>query len=171
MVMLPQSFNTADVADSEFEVIAPGIYEAMISESEMKATSSGDGAYIELKVQIVKGEKEGRLLFERLNVQNKNDKAVEIAYRTLKSICLACGKTNITDTNELHNKRFNIEVVVEKGKPYVKDGVQKDGSDQNRIKKYSGIGAISAPAAGTIVSSATMAGSTGSLPPWKKTVK
>lgn len=162
MVALPQSFNTADVGEDEYEPVQPGEYEAMIIESEMKATKDGNGAYVQLKIQL----KNGRILFERLNIQNKNEKAVEIAYRTLKKICEAVGKTSIKDTTELHNKRFLAVVEVEKGKPYIKDGVEKDGRDQNTIKAYKSVqvgaevGNASAAAASTPAA--------GNAPPWKR---
>lgn len=172
MVALPNSFNTADVGDDEYEVIQPGEYEAMIIESEMKATKpkegeiGSSGAYVQLKIQL----KNGRILFERLNIQNKNEKAVEIAYRTLKKICEAVGKTSIKDTTELHNKRFLAVVEVEKGKPYMKDGVEKEGRDQNTIKAYKQFGATNntggaaEPASGNAASSPAAA----NVPPWKR---
>lgn len=159
MVMLPNAFNTADVGDDEFEIIQAGEYEAMIIESEMKATKDENGAYVQLKIQL----KNGRILFERLNIQNKNEKAVEIAYRTLKKICEAVGKTSIKDTTELHNKRFIAVVEVEKGKPYVKDGETKEGRDQNRIKAYKQVGGGQAASA---ESPSTPAAS--NTPPWKR---
>lgn len=167
MVALPQTFNTADIPDSEYEIIPPGDYEAIITESEMKATANGDGAYIQLKIQIQSGmggsnDAKGRVLYERLNIQNKNEQAVEIAYRTLKKICEAVGKTAIKDTVELHNKRLIIAVEVEKGKPYIKDGQQKEGRDQNRIKAYKAVGG-DAPASGNAPSTPA-AGS----PPWAR---
>lgn len=162
MVALPNSFNTADVGDDEFEVVQPGEYEAMIIESEMKATKSGDGAYVQLKVQL----KNGRILFERLNIQNKNEKAVEIAYRTLKKICEAVGKTSIKDTTELHNKKMLVVVEVEKGKPYEKDGQMKDGRDQNTIKAYKSI-QVGAEA-GNASTAAASTPAAGNAPPWKR---
>lgn len=162
MVALPNSFNTADVGDDEYEVIQPGEYEAMIIESEMKATKDQTGAYVQLKIQL----KNGRILFERLNIQNKNEKAVEIAYRTLKKICEAVGKTSIKDTTELHNKRFLAVVEVEKGKPYMKDGVEKDGRDQNAIKAYKQLGGAAEPASGNAASSTQS--SAANVPPWKR---
>lgn len=162
MVALPNSFNTADVGEDEYEVVQPGEYEAMIIESEMKATKDETGAYVQLKIQL----KNGRILFERLNIQNKNEKAVEIAYRTLKKICEAVGKTSIKDTTELHNKRMTVVVAVEKGKPYMKDGVEKEGRDQNTIKAYKQLntGGAAEPASGNAASSPASA----NVPPWKR---
>lgn len=162
MVALPQTFNTADVPDSEFELLTPGEYTAIITESEMKPTANKEGAFLELKLQVQDDAAKGRVLYERLNIQNKNEQAVEIAYRTLKKICEAVGKTAIKDTTELHNKRFVIVVEVEKGKPYMKDGVQKDGRDQNKIKAYKSVGG-DAPASGAAPSTPA-AGS----PPWAR---
>lgn len=158
MVQLPSRFNVADVPESEFELIQPGTYKAMIVESEMKATKGGDGAYLELKIQL----EDGRSLKERLNIQNKNETAVMIAYQTLAKICKACNKTSVQNTDELHNIRFMIEVAVEKGKPYKdKDGVEKQGYDQNTIKRYMSLNdAVQSTAAPTAEATAT--------PPWKK---
>lgn len=164
MVALPQSFNTADVGDDEFEVIQPGEYEAMIIESEMKATKNGDGAYVQMKIQL----KNGRILFERLNIQNKNEQAVEIAYKTLKKICEACGKTSIKDTTELHNKRMLVVVEVEKGKPYEKDGVMKEGRDQNRIKTYKPFNNNNVGAEAGNASTAAASTPATNTPPWKR---
>lgn len=163
MVTLPQTFNTADVPEDEFELIQPGTYDAMITDSEMKATNNKEGAYIQLKVELTNG----RILFERLNIQNKNEKAVDIAYRTLGKICEAIGKTSIKDTTELHNKRFQVVVAVEAGKPYMKDGEQKEGRDQNVIKKYLPIGNKEA-AGGAVSASAAASPPVGNTPPWKR---
>ena len=165
MVALPQSFNTADVGDDDFEPIQPGEYEAMIIESEMKATKDGNGAYVQLKIQL----KNGRILFERLNIQNKNEQAVEIAYRTLKKICEAVGKTSIKDTTELHNKKMIVVLEIEKGKPYEKDGVTKEGRDQNRIKAYKGMSNNQVGAeAGNASTAAASTPAAGNAPPWKR---
>lgn len=132
MVALPRQFNTADVPDDEFQPIPAGVYTGVITESEMKATNDGTGAYIQLKIEL----ENGRVLFERLNIQNKNETAMKIAYQTLAKICEACGKSTISDTNELHNKRMKLQIEIEKGKPYMKDGEEKPGRDQNVIKKW-----------------------------------
>lgn len=156
MVALPQRFNVADVPEDEYELIPPGVYKAMITESEMKATKGGDGAYLELKIQL----DDGKSIKERLNIQNKNETAVRIAYQTLAKICKACNKTSVQNTDELHNIRFMVEVTVEKGKPYVKDGETKQGNDQNAIKKYMSLNDAAQSASPVQESSAT--------PPWKK---
>lgn len=161
MVALPNAFNVADVPDDDFEPVAAGTYTAMITESEMKATNDGEGAYIQLKLEL----DNGRVLFERLNIQNKNEKAVEIAYRTLGKICSAMGKVSIKDTSELHDQRFKVEIDIEKGKDYTdkETGELKKGRDQNRIKKY-----LPNAAAASSTSGSAAPADAASTPPWKK---
>lgn len=136
MAKLEGEFNVNDVPErEEFTPVPPGSYTAMIVESEIKTTNAG-GEMIVLEIDIQEGEHAGRKIFERLNIKNENQKAVDIAYRTLAEIGKALGKTTIKDTQELHNKRLTINVKVDPAKPYVKDGVTHPGSPQNSVTRY-----------------------------------
>lgn len=139
MAKLGFQFKSEDVPTSEYEPIPVGEYVCMFTESELKDTASGTGQYVQMSLEIVEGEYAGRKLIERLNIKNPNEKAVEIAYQTLKKICEAVNKPNIQDTDELHNIRLIANVSVEKSKPYIKDGVEKGGNMQNVIKSYKSI--------------------------------
>ncbi len=55
-----------------FEPIPAGWYNMMIVESEMKPTSNGQGAYLQLSLKVVDGQYAGRPVFDRLNLQNQN---------------------------------------------------------------------------------------------------
>lgn len=154
-------------------LLQPGIYTAIITESEMKPTSKG-GEMLVLKVEF---PDEGATVMERLNVKNDNETAQKIAYQTLGEIIRAVGKTTIKDSDELHNKRMTVDVVVDPAKPYVKDGVQKDGFAQNRIRKYMVHGSVAnqkteSAAVQTAVApqqAANQPASSGeNLPPWKR---
>lgn len=123
MATLPSTFNVADVPADEYDLIKPDVYEAMIVDNEVRTTRAGDGTVYALKVQL----KNGRVIYENLNLQNPSAKAMEIAAQTLAKICKACGKTSIRDLDELHNIRISVSVGVEKG---------QDGIDRNKIKKY-----------------------------------
>ena len=58
-------FDANDVDPRQaFELLPVGWYTAMITGSEMKATKAGDGEYLNLTIQIVEGEYEGRLVWE-----------------------------------------------------------------------------------------------------------
>lgn len=137
-----QEFNVNDVAEREdFTPLPAGTYNAMVVASEMKATKDLKGEYLQLEIEVIDGANAGRKLFERLNLKNSNQQAVDIAYRTLAELTRAVGKVTIKDSEELHNKRLQVVVEVEQGKPYTKDGVTKEGKPQNVIKKYLAVGA------------------------------
>ena len=88
--------------DTSFEPVPAGWYNLMIDESEMKPTNDGTGAYLALGFKILDGQYAGRKLFARLNLQNSNPTAVEIAYKTLSSIAHAVGVLQVQDSAQLH---------------------------------------------------------------------
>lgn len=107
-------FDASKVEPNDFGTIPPGDYEACICNSEMKATKDGLGEYLNLEIQIVSGQYQNRKLFEKLNLRNKNETAVQIAKGTLSAICRAVGVLTPNDSAELHNKPFRITVGVRK---------------------------------------------------------
>jgi hypothetical protein len=121
-------FNAADVEpNSAFTPLPAGEYQAIISESEMKPTKDGQAKYLELKLQILNGQHQNRTLFDRLNLVNKNDVAVQIAKGTLSSICRAVGVLTPNDSAELHNKPMGIVVKIRN---------DQNGNPQNEVKGY-----------------------------------
>ena len=67
-------FNAEDVEPAaDFEPIPAGKYLAVITDSEMKPTKSGNGSYLELTFQVIEGEYKNRLLWARLNLDNPNN--------------------------------------------------------------------------------------------------
>jgi hypothetical protein len=172
MVALPNTYKTADLPDTSgggVVLIPPGKYNAVIVNSELKPTSKGDGHFLALTVVITQGPHANTEFVERLNIINPNQTAVEIAYKTLARIAEAVGMdTTPSDSVQLHNKPLIIEVETEAGKPYTKDGVERQGKDKSFIKRYhsatSGV-ASSAPFAAPAAQAA--AGAPGK-PPWAK---
>ena len=113
MAKLGERFDATQVEPSgTYEPLPAGDYRAHIIASEEKSTKDGNGSYFELKLEILDGEQAGRQVIERLNINNANEKAVEIAYRTLSAICHAANKLNVQDTEELHNIPMLIKVNV-----------------------------------------------------------
>ena len=172
MAKLNEVFDATTVPErEEFTIVEPGMYDAMIVSSEKKTTKSGGEMYV-LELEIQGGEHSGQKLFERLNIVNSNPKAVEIAFRVLAEIVKAVGKTTIRDTEELHNKRMKVEVMVEPPTPYEKDGVMQPGKPQNSIKKFlpsSGTG--SAPKTSPDVKveqKSDQKSESSAVPPWKR---
>lgn len=94
----------------EFEPIPAGKYVAIITHSEMKPTRSGTGRYLELTFQIVEGQYKGRMLWARLNLENPNPTAVQIARGELSAICRAVGVMAPKDSVELHNLPLVVSV-------------------------------------------------------------
>lgn len=112
---------------SEFAPLPPGKYVAVITASEMKPTRSGNGAYLELTFQIIEGEFKGRVLWDRLNLDNPHPLAVKIARGELSAICRAVGVLTPNDSCELHN----LPLVVT-----VKQKRDADGEVWNEIAGY-----------------------------------
>lgn len=88
---------------SSFEPLPSGEYQVMIKESEMKPTRDGTGSYLQITLEVIDGNHKGRLLWDRLNLQNSNAVAVEIAQKQLSAICHAVNVLNVSDSAQLHN--------------------------------------------------------------------
>lgn len=135
--MVAVNFDASTVAPAAApEAIPAGWYKAMITKSEMKPTSNGQGAYLEIVLQILEGQYAGVSLTDRLNLQNQNQTAVEIAYRTLSAICHATGVIQIQDTGALHNRPLEMKVKVRAA------GKGADGRDYEASNEVSGYKAI-----------------------------
>lgn len=133
MPMLPSVFNTDDHDEmGEFTPIPEGYYTAEIVKSELKDTRAKDGKYLSLQFKIIgddDSDEDGRLIFKNLNLVNKNQQAVEIAQRELKSICVACDfQGELEDSVDLHNIPIGVKVVVKEATP--------EWPASNDIKKY-----------------------------------
>jgi hypothetical protein len=105
------------------------MYQVIVIESAIKPTLAGTGEYIELTLQVVDGEFAGRRVWDRLNVNNPNKTAEDIAKRQLQELCLAASVANLTETEQLHD----IPVLAE---------IDLDRKDQsrNRVMGYQAIG-------------------------------
>lgn len=107
------NFDARQVAPQQtFDPVPAGWYNFMIVESEMKPTSNGQGAYLQLTLKIVDGAHAGRQVFDRLNLQNQNPVASEIAYRRLSAYCHATGVIQVQDSQQLHGIPFKGRVSV-----------------------------------------------------------
>jgi hypothetical protein len=103
MAQLRTRFETSTVAPSQSrDPIPPGKYVVQIVASEWKATKAGTGQYLSMEIDILEGEHAGRKLWDLLNLENPNPKAVEIAEETLRDICHAQGKLGCDDSEDLH---------------------------------------------------------------------
>ncbi len=125
-----------------FEPIPVGRYPAIITESAMKPTKSGEGEYLQLTFEIIGEKFAGRLLWTRLNLKNKSAEAVKIAQAELSAICRAVGVMTPKDSSELQNIPLQIDVKMDKP--------GENGEARNKIGGYH-------PATGAAHSSAKVA--------------
>ena len=119
--------NTVNPA-SDFEPIPAGKYVAVITGSEMKPTKNGTGHYLELTFEVIDGPQKGRLLWSRLNLDNPNAQAVQIAQGELSAICRAVGVMQPRDSVDLHNLPVMLTVKCKKR--------EDTGDMTNEIKGY-----------------------------------
>lgn len=120
-----------------FDPLPPGEYEATIVASEFKQTKNGDGEYLSLEVKILSGQYQNRVLYENLNLKNRNEQAVQIAKGTLSAICRAVNVLTPNDSSELHMKPLRISVGTRKR--------EDTGEMQNYIKGFKPRSAQPAP--------------------------
>ena len=148
-------FNAADVEPTaEYTPLPAGWYKAVFTASEEKPTKAQTGSYLQLTAEIIEGEHQGRKLIERLNLNNPNSTAVEIAQRTLSGICRAVGVMTPRDSSDLHDKPFMVKVAV---KPA--DGAYGPSND---IKEYADTNS------GNGAATSAPADAASSTPPWKR---
>lgn len=122
-----EGYNANDYEPQSFDILPAGVYDVAIVASQKKPTAKGDGAYLELQLQVLNGQYQNRKLFDRLNIWNPNDKAQQIARGTMSAICRAVGVMTPNDSAELHDKPLKVKVAVRKSDQY---------GEQNDIKAY-----------------------------------
>ncbi len=103
--------NTVPPAETR-EAVPEGWYSVVITESEMRPTRDQQGHYLNLTFKVIAGQYQGAVVYDRLNLHNSSEKAVEIAFRTLSSICRATGQMVIQDTQQLHNHPLEAKVTL-----------------------------------------------------------
>ena len=141
MASLAGLYSPEDKPQTRAEAIPTGEYKAVIVDSEMKKTNSGDGEYLEIQHQIVCGDCAGRRVYSRLNLINRNQKAMDIARSDLAQIRIATGKFNAQDSVELHNIPVLIRV-----EHLPADPAKNRTTAQNEIKGWKPISDVSANA-------------------------
>jgi hypothetical protein len=149
--------------NAPFETIPPGDYRVHITNSEMQENSAKNGSYLKLELEILDGDQAGRKLFDRLNLDNQNAQAVEIAQRTLSAICHAVGILTVSDSEQLHLRPMLAKVKVD---PERKGNDGKTYGPSNSIGGYKpDTGAAKTPvkASATAKPAAASSGA-----PWKR---
>lgn len=144
-------------------VLPAGDYVAALVQSERREAKAGNGnAYINLEFEVQDGAHQGRRFWSMLNLWNNNAQAVEIAQRALNSICQACGKLRVSDTEELHGIPMTVKLRVKADGQY---------GDKNTVAGYAPLNAGRATFAGAGAGGAVTGApaAAGNQPPWKRT--
>jgi hypothetical protein len=134
-----------------FDPIPAGKYPAVIVESAMEPNSKKTGHFLKLTFEVIEGPHKGAKLFARLNLDNPNATAMQIARAELSAICRAVGVLAPNDSVDLHNLPLVIHVKCKKR--------TDTGDIANEIGGYSK--KESAPPAAPAATGA-------STPPWRR---
>ena len=154
------NFNANSVEPMQPRTYGPlpaGDYEMIIVKSDVKPTKAGTGHYLELEMQVVSGEASGRRHWERLNVDNPNKQAEEIAKEALAALCFAVGVTDVEDTVQLHDIPFVAHIEIDRKEP-----------DRNRITGYATAGAAKPAAPAARPAAPAPAAAAPARKPWEK---
>jgi hypothetical protein len=101
MALLPEEFDASNVP-TRFGMLPEGRYVVAITKAELRSSMTGTGQYLAVEFTVQDpSEYLGRTVLVRVNVYHDNPIAREYARAELAAICAACGKTKISDTNEL----------------------------------------------------------------------
>lgn len=167
MAFLGGTFDATQVEPSgDYTPVPAGEYKAQVVASSMEENSAKTGSFLKLELEIIEGDQAGRKLFDRLNLDNPNAQAVEIAQRQLSALCHAVGRLSVSDSDDLH--MIPLIAVVKVDPPRSANG--KDYGPSNSIGTYKplGGGAASAPAKSGFTQDASKKPAADSTPPWKK---
>lgn len=123
------NFDATQHDTSQSSTLPLGDYDLEVSASEVKPTSKGTGHILKLTIDVLAPEEfKGRKIFTNMNVANDNPVAEKIGKEDLAKMCRAIGISTITDSEEMHFKKFSAKVGLEKPQP---------GYDaRNKIIKY-----------------------------------
>ncbi len=155
------NFDATNVDPSvALDPIPAGKYLAAITDTEMKPTKAGGGKYLQLTFQVLDGEYKGRLVWARLNLENKSEMTVKIARGELSAICRAVGVMAPKDSVELHNIPLEISVGLKKR--------DDNGEFTNVIKGYAKKGSNVGGSVATTAPRPAAGVGPGSTPPWKR---
>ncbi len=150
-------FNALEIEPAtSYEPLPADWYKVVITDTEEKPTKAQTGSYLQLTIEVIEGNHAGRKVFDRLNLKNPNSVAVEIAQRSLSSICRAIGVNSPRDSMELQDKPLMVKLAVKAA-----DGQYGASND---IKEYAAAGGATASPA---PAAAAATGGT-ATPPWKR---
>jgi hypothetical protein len=136
------------------DAVPVGVYPVKIKWTEKKETKNPGSFYLQMQLEIIDGNYKGRQVFDRLNLWNANAQAVEIAQRTLATICHAVGMLKVKNHEEFRGKTLQAKLSIRSDEKY---------GDSNEVKAYAKLEGYTAP-----VASAEQAPASDETPPWAR---
>jgi Protein of unknown function (DUF669) len=110
-------------------VLPVGEYVAQVVEATIQQPNSGDGYQLALTWKIIKGDNEGRQVWQRITYLHSSEQAQTIGRKTLKDLCVATDVAEQVDDAEVFLfKPVRIRLGIERDK----QGVYPD---KNRISR------------------------------------
>lgn len=163
-------YDTNAQAQEDAGALPTGEYLVQIIDSDLKPTKNNAGHYLELVREVMDGPHKGRKHWERLNLDNPNAQAVEIANRAFASIREATGVANPTDSRDLHFKPHVIRIDTLPAGSSRSNGTVRDRDEAN-IKAYKKVeGSTGGPGNGQAAAGQTAPAATTASPsnaaPW-----
>jgi hypothetical protein len=110
-----------------FEALPAGQYLVEIDSVDVKDTKDGSGNYLKLGLRVLEGDAKGRMVFDQINLRNKNEKAKEIGRRVLAGLLECVGLVAERDMSRLVGRQAVARVVVENHEKY---------GAQNKVRGY-----------------------------------
>jgi hypothetical protein len=126
MPQLVREFDANQVQPSTGGGYLPkGNHKVIIEESKLEDMKSGNGGKLSLKLKCIEGENSGKIAYYELNLYHMtNEKTCKIAESQLSAICHATGVFKVTNSEQLHDIPFMIEI-----------GPQKDDAERTEVKR------------------------------------
>ena len=120
MPQLLQPFDATKIDPTQGEGNLPvGKHKVVIYSSDIKPTKEKDGGYLQLNVKVIEGDFTGMSGAMRFNIYlEKSPEAMEIARRRLSAVCHVCNTYNLTQSEQLYNIPFYVEVVAQADPKY-----------------------------------------------------
>lgn len=123
MARLGEEFVAIDLPDDGFSgegYVPAGWYNVQITEAELKTTRKGNGKYIKLRLDIISGAFQGRVIFANINTHNPNPVAQDIGRAELRKLMEATEIDVLDDTDQLIFNSISVKVTVKDDPVYGK---------------------------------------------------
>jgi len=132
---LPTTYRTEDIPQPSYEPVPTGWHTVVIDEAEYVESKSTQGAFmLRLRMTILSEPCKDRKLFDRLNLENPSEKAVEIAVENLGKIGMCLGIEEISDTDQLLEGILQVKVGHETYQDSVQERIRDYGPEESFVR-------------------------------------